>query len=382
MGVMKKEPCTKKILLVSPLPPPASGIATWTDIVLSGAGKLENFQLLHLDTAVRWRSTNDVALWKRLTGGTMQALRDVCRVCAVILKEKPAVIHLCTSGKLAIPKDILILFLSKVLQAKSVYHYHRGDLHHILARGGVEHRLMQAALARANTVILLDKVSHAAIKVASPGIETFQVPNPIDLECFPKPRLNGFGKKGAKVKVAFVGWVIPTKGVTELVTACSMLDGLDVELSLIGNVMSAYQKELATLASRRNNGDWIKFYGMMGHEDAVHALNSADIFVLPSYTEGFPNVVLEAMALGKPIIATRVGAIPEMLGEGSAEPCGLLVDPKDWEGLRGALLELIQDPSKAHVYGSRALKKVISTYAKNMIVERYASIWSALSQKG
>ena len=67
-----------------------------------------------------------------------------------------------------------------------------------------------------------------------------------------------------------------------------------------------------------------------GHDDAMRMLANAEIFVLPSHTEGFPNAVLEAMALAKAIIASRVGAIPEML----ADECGLLIEAKDVSGLK------------------------------------------------
>jgi glycosyltransferase involved in cell wall biosynthesis len=66
-------------------------------------------------------------------------------------------------------------------------------------------------------------------------------------------------------------------------------------------------------------------------------MQAADLFVLPTYTEGFPNVILEAMAAGKAIISTRVGAIPEMLAVDENESCGLVIAPRDAGALVAAL---------------------------------------------
>jgi glycosyltransferase involved in cell wall biosynthesis len=105
----------------------------------------------------------------------------------------------------------------------------------------------------------------------------------------------------------------------------------------------------------------------------------SDLFVLPSYTEGFPNVILEAMALGKPILATRIGAIPEMLGENTDEPCGLLVSPQSINELRDAILYLFKHPEIARTYGDRARKKVMGVYSMERVIEQYVSLWHSLA---
>ena len=76
------------------------------------------------------------------------------------------------------------------------------------------------------------------------------------------------------------------------------------------------------------------------HSDMPAIYAAMDVFVLPSLNEGLPMTILEAMAASKPVIATRVGAIPKVIQDGET---GLLVDPGDTDGLRSALARLLAD---------------------------------------
>ncbi|HPP74544.1 MAG TPA: hypothetical protein PLU88_05410, partial [Armatimonadota bacterium] len=93
---MKSTRAGLKVLLISPLPPPSSGIGSWTVNVTKEAAKSENLKVIVLDTAVRWRAVDNLSPIIRLTGGSVQAIRDILRTFAAIIKHKPAVIHLNT----------------------------------------------------------------------------------------------------------------------------------------------------------------------------------------------------------------------------------------------------------------------------------------------
>ena len=103
----------------------------------------------------------------------------------------------------------------------------------------------------------------------------------------------------------------------------------------------------------------------------MERMAACDLLVLPSYTEGFPNVVLEAMALGKAIVATDVGAIPEML----EAKCGLLVKPKDVQGLTTVLRSLLNDGNLRTELGNRARERALANYSIDVVFPRYMSLW-------
>lgn len=362
---------------MSPLPPPAGGIATWTARVLREASAREDVMVSHVDTAVWWRSTTDTRIWRRLLGGTLQAVCVISLVLHAIRKERPAVIHLCTSGAAAFPKDVLILAISRMLCVRSVLHYHKGNLPSVISKKGWEWQLLRSALRVGDAILLLDKKSEESAKDALPNIAVQRIPNPIDTDMATVSYLRTGRTKGPK-RIVYVGWVIPAKGVRELVDACRMIEDVPFELNLVGNVSDDFRNELEIVAAQRAHGEWLRFHGVLSRDGALDAIGRADLFVLPSYTEGFPNVVLEAMALGRPIVASKVGAIPEMLDDGTDEPCGVLVSPRNADELRAAVRHMFAFPEEARAYGERAKRKAFAQYATEQVMARYVGLWKSL----
>ncbi len=123
------------------------------------------------------------------------------------------------------------------------------------------------------------------------------------------------------------------------------------------------------------NGEWLILEGEVGHERVIRELLSTNIFVFPSHTEGFPNVILESMACGCAIVATSVGAIPEMLDIGCSEPCGLCSDPKDVVSLRRNIQYFLDHPSEAREYARRAMRRVKDMYSVESVWAKLVSIW-------
>jgi glycosyltransferase involved in cell wall biosynthesis len=100
------------------------------------------------------------------------------------------------------------------------------------------------------------------------------------------------------------------------------------------------------------------------------------VFLLPSHAEGMPNAVLEAMGAGLPVIATPVGAIPEMLGEGAG---GRLVPVRDAAGLAQALLELQADPALRHSMGEWNRARVEACYRMDRVLVRLDHLYKCAS---
>lgn len=109
--------------------------------------------------------------------------------------------------------------------------------------------------------------------------------------------------------------------------------------------------------------------------DTLPYLHSADIFVQPSHAEGMSNVLLEAMACGLPIVATRVGAAASMLQDGES---GLLVEPGDQDGLRRALRSLIDEPELRDRLGAAAVRTIDERYSIEVIVDRIEAAYEEM----
>jgi len=175
-------------------------------------------------------------------------------------------------------------------------------------------------------------------------------------------------------EVVFLGWVVPTKGIEELISAWNQLRPAagDWTLKIVGPYSADYVEDLRG----RYDTEGIVFTGEKTHQEAMEILGRADIFVLPSYTEGFPNVVVEAMSLARPIIATDVGAIPEML----ADNCGIVIPVKNTDELRAAIQELIENPEHRNQMGRAAFKKAADSYTLEKVFAKYLDTWKSYNK--
>jgi glycosyltransferase involved in cell wall biosynthesis len=139
--------------------------------------------------------------------------------------------------------------------------------------------------------------------------------------------------------IIFVGSLIVRKGLHDLMAALAAPQFDKVTLTVIGD--GVYADELLKIANSLNINDKIKWMGSVPQDQTAQLMREADLLCLPSYMEGRPNVVNEAMASGIPVITTRIGGIPDMLVEGET---AFLTTPGDVDELRKYLTILVNDP--------------------------------------
>ena len=120
---------------------------------------------------------------------------------------------------------------------------------------------------------------------------------------------------------------------------------------------------------------WLTICGEKPYEEVIGEMLACDVFVLPTYTEGFPNVILESMACGCAIVTTPVGAIPEMLDIAGEAPCGVCVEPKSAEALGTAIESLLADEEQKRLLGSRAKSRVVEQYSIESVWQQMVEIW-------
>jgi glycosyltransferase involved in cell wall biosynthesis len=222
---------------------------------------------------------------------------------------------------------------------------------------------MRAAIAMADTVVPIDSATERALRAHAPATQVARVPNCMDFTALPVTSVPDDGDR----VLMFLGWLTPAKGLAELLEAWNRVRPSGWRLVVAGPGSEAYRREL--LDTYRPAA--VEFVGELTHESALRALASAAAFVLPSHTEGFPNSVLEAMALGRAIVATDVGAIPEMLADG----CGIVVPPRDVDQLTAALQRVLGDAELRSEMGKRARRRAVTVYAIGPVFEQYLTIW-------
>lgn len=145
---------------------------------------------------------------------------------------------------------------------------------------------------------------------------------------------------------------------------------LPVRLTIIGT--GPYQDELRRLTAALGLSDRVTFKGFVPNDQLADLYRGADLFVLPSQTESFGLVFAEAMASGLPILATRVGGIPDLVRHGLD---GLLVEPADPHALRAALARLIANPAERRAMGASARARVLERYSWHQVAAQYLKVY-------
>ena len=235
------------------------------------------------------------------------------------------------------PDAVASLVWCRILGIPAVIKVHGSDINVKATMPGQRAQICWALRKAGAVVAVSDALCQRLINLGIPKEKIRLIYNGVDLDVFvPEPQIEARKSLGIKLhqrSILFVGNLEITKGCKELVLSFSDLfkENENVHLYFIGRGRA--EKELKGLAGSTGCLNNVHFWGEVEHADLTRWYNAADLICLPSYNEGVPNVLLEAMACGLPVVATNVGGIPEIV---SAEN-GLLVKRKDTKGLAVAL---------------------------------------------
>ena len=196
--------------------------------------------------------------------------------------------------------------------------------------------------------------------------EIHVIPNGIDTNCFKPMERNevlaetlGVERQKSKV-VGFVGELREKKGIATLLTGYAQLaKKMPVSLLIVGEVREGEDRKFFEEFRVTNPESRIIVTGHVPHNDLPAYYSLMDVFVHPSLRDGMPNAVLEAMACGKPVIATPVGGVLDVIEDGKN---GALINVNDADMLADKLLELLDDSKKCRTLGRNARESIVSRF--------------------
>lgn len=361
-----------KVLLCSPLTGKVGGISLWTKHIVNYFSQHDTHEHIDLfDTVRKYDIYPDTPTLERVAKGIEDYRSIVKGVKKKFKKEQYDIIHLVSSGSLSLIKDYFILKWAKRKKVQTVLHFHFGRIPEILATQNWENKLLKKVLSKADKIIVIDSISFRYLK--KEGFKNvFFLANPLSPHIIETISHNSNIVRKAN-KIMFAGNVIPTKGIFELIEACGPIENVEV------HILGAISTEIYDEVKKKTESMPAVFHiaGEVSQEKIIQEMLSSRIFVLPSYTEGFPNVILESMAAGCCIVATDVGAIPEMLDGDAENACGIVVKAKDAKDLQRAIREVLNDETVAENLRNNAINKVNKSYSIDIISNQLRSIWNS-----
>ena len=354
-----------KVLQVGPLPPPVGGMATVVsnlDAALQGSCEIRT--LNNVKTTPKGRT---------LFQGVAAQLRLLMRLARYCLVWRPRIVHIHTCSWFSFWRSAVDVVLARLLGRQVVLHIHGAEFRTFLdSLPFLKARLLRLVLGLCGSVVVLGQGWKDLLDRWCDPERVVAVPNGVPLQ--PERKTGG----DTVFTIVCLANYERRKGQMDLLRALETLSpARPVRVALLGFEAEPGQRQsLMDLARELGLAGQVEIPGpVMGAEKEAWWTVAA-CFCLPSYDEGLPMSMLEAMARGLPVIATRVGAIPEAVENGRE---GLLYEPGDIPALAGHLKTLLDDPIRAREIGRGGRERLVRDFTLERCAEKLLSIYRGLA---
>ncbi|MGA1791489.1 MAG: glycosyltransferase family 4 protein [bacterium] len=373
--VSKKKP---KILFILTLPPPLHG-ANIANEALWNSEVRQAFDSILLDISDH-RDVNN--LGKLDPVNVTLALKSMVALCSRLLKERLDLAYLLISqNNLAFFRDGLYILLIKAISKKTrvLIHLHGSNFKRFYKNTHwFMKRFIDFTLKRVDAAIVL---GDSLKPILTDWIkEVHVVPNGTDIRFSLDKKRKGHNENEI---VLFLSNLAKSKGVADVVKSAVYVTreypqviykmaGMWKDDSSFNVRGDALQKEVTEIIQSNGIENSVQFLGVVSGKAKEELLLNADIFVLPSYCEGQPKSIIEAMAAGCPVISTRTGAIPETVMDNKT---GFLIDPGNPEMLTDRIIRLIEDKNLCHRMGMAARIRYQALYTQEHFIANMMGVF-------
>jgi len=350
--------------MLGPLPPPTGGMAT----VLSNLRESALARRCRLTVLNNGKTTPE---GRSMLTGFMSQLNLLVRLAGTIRRERIELVHIHTCSGITFWRDSLHMLTARILKCRVVCHIHGARFDEFIeAMGSLQKTFLRLAVKITSVVIVLSQEWLKKVRLSSVDANWRVIPNGVAIPRSPRElqrKIPSF---------LFLGNLGTRKGVHDLVeaTGLAVKNGFQGVVNLAGgDTESGKKEELGRHIGECGCASKIHLLGIVSGQNKEDALAAADCFVLPSYAEGLPMAILEAMAYGLPIIATNVGAIPEVITDGQE---GFLIEPGDVKALADRMVRLGNDANLGRRMGQAAYRRVKADYSLDAMVDQLMNVYS------
>ena len=356
------------VLLLGPDRAAVSGVSTHLNLLMDSALG-DDFELLHFQVGSEGRDEGPVARLLRL-------LASPFALFATILFRQVSVVHLNTSlNPRAFWRDLGYLAVAKLLRARVLYQVHGGKLpHEFFAGNAFLTGVLRWTLSLPDIVVVLAQVELEAYRDFIPAQEVMLLPNGIDCRPFAAvPTVRS--RSEYPLRLVYIGRIAREKGLYETLQGLRLATELGVDARLVIAGRGAEEDRLRRYTQALGIAARVTFVDPVFGADKVRLLGGADVMVLPSYSEGLPYALLEAMAAGIPVLATAVGAIPDVVAHGTH---GLLVPVRDGRAIAEALVRLAGDREQLSWMSRACRRRIRAAFSIERLADELAFQYQAL----
>ena len=310
---------------------------------------------------------------------------DILKIVRILIRIRPDIVHINNGGfpgalssnaaviaaKIVRVQVVLMVVNNLAIPVKGLQRHFERPIDFLVSKN-VDMFVTGSRIAKEELDRVLKLPIENSIAIAN-GIDI-----PIPSEKIEQTRLRLNMVDAAKVYFGIVAILEERKGIIFAIQAIEILvkggfsESLNIELLVEGS--GSQQKYLQSYINQRNLSNFVRLIGT--EMEVSNFITAVDVIVVPSIAnEDFPNIVIEAMALGKPVVATRVGGIPEQFKDGHS---GILVIPGNSKDLSEAFLRLHNDQDFRNYLGENAKNEYLLKYISYISVGEYINLYNHL----
>ncbi len=283
---------------------------------------------------------------------------------------KYRIIHLHTSHGWSYRRLSVLLFISKLLGKKVIFHIHGSqfDLYYNSA-GRIEQFFIRRGLRTADYVIALSETWKCKIIAIEKTSKVVVILNAVNTDKY------AISDRAIHepLSVLFLGRLGERKGIYDVLDAISLLDYEKYYFVLAGD---GELDKVKKIISDRGLDKYVSVPGWIKGDEKLDLLKNADVYILPSYNEGLPIGILEAISAGLPVIASSIGGIPEAVVDGVN---GFLIEPGDSRSLAKKLQELSDDHRKLNEFSHSSKNIALEKFSMSRAEEKLKHIYMLLN---
>ena len=362
----------KKILFLVPLPPPVHGAALNNKSLVTSKLINEAFQLcvIPFNFAVETNDIGRFSLYK-----VAKSLRRAITIIHKMIVFRPDIVYFNLSlYGFALYRDLSFVFIFKLFNANILYHLRTQSVKTQVNRSAFKKWIFEYIFKNTHVICLSEylcgdvaEVYHSRPIIVNDGVGELESYNYISRKSEAEPAgFRSHDNVNEPPKILFLSNFIKTKGVRELISALQILKTKNVKFSaqLVGGPIDLAVDDLQKMVKDFDLLGEVKILGPKYGNDKYGLFSAADIFVLPTYFEAFPGVILEAMQFSLPVISTFEGGIPEMVDDGIT---GFLVKKQNVQQLADKLELLIKDADLRRTMGAKGREKFQERYTISIL---------------
>jgi glycosyltransferase involved in cell wall biosynthesis len=300
--------------------------------------------------------------------------RAMATFLGVLVARRAALVHAHVAAHGSFWRKSTFLTLARFFRVPTILHLHASQFRDFYERdcGPVQRRIIRHVLEHVSTVIVLSRRLKDYVGTIAPRARTVTIHNFVDDKRI-EAEVNQSAARRSSSTLLFLGDIGRRKGIYDLIRALARISKSIPEVRLVAGGRGEID-EVRQRTKELGVDELVQLPGYVSGADKSRLLSEAAIYVLPSYNEGVPISILEAMSVGLPIVTTPVGGIPDVIRDGEE---GFLVAPGSIDELARRIIELLESDELRARMGENARRRLRAEYSPESSLNALTALYQS-----